>query len=70
MALPRYLDRTDRTTVTWDVEPETDPEVGGDVDRITSHVLHNAEPGSMILLHPMYDGREASRRAAAPSSAA
>ena len=36
------------------------------MDRITAHVLHKTEPGSIILLHPMYDGREASRQAVAP----
>lgn len=66
VALPRYLARTDRTTVTWDVEPESDPEIDGDASRIAAHVLRNAEPGSIILLHPMYEGREASRRAVAP----
>jgi chitin deacetylase len=66
VALPRYLARNHRATVTWDVEPESDPEIDGDASRIAAHVLRNTEPGSIILLHPMYEGGEASRRAVAP----
>jgi peptidoglycan/xylan/chitin deacetylase (PgdA/CDA1 family) len=66
VSLPRYLARTGRTTVTWDVEPETDPDVDGHAGRITAHVLTNTRPGSIILLHPMYDDREASREAITP----
>ncbi len=66
VALPRFLGRTGRTTVTWDVEPESVPELEGDAGGISTHVLENAGPGSIILLHPMYDGRGASREAIAP----
>lgn len=61
--LPWYLRRTGRTTVTWDVEPESFPEVDGDADRIAAHVLERARPGSIILLHVMYPSRAESRRA-------
>jgi peptidoglycan/xylan/chitin deacetylase (PgdA/CDA1 family) len=61
--LPLYLARTGRVTVTCDVEPESYPEVDGDAERITRHVLERARPGSIILLHPWYRSREASRRA-------
>lgn len=61
--LPLYLARTGRVTVTCDVEPESYPEVDGDAERITAHVLERARPGSIILLHPWYRSREASRRA-------
>lgn len=63
LGLPWYLHRTGRTTVTWDVEPESFPEVDGNAERITAHVLERARPGSIILLHVMYRGRAASRRA-------
>ncbi len=61
--LPWYLHRTGRTTVTWDVEPESFPEVDGDAGRIAAHVLERARPGSIILLHVMYPSRAESRRA-------
>ncbi|HLM68405.1 MAG TPA: polysaccharide deacetylase family protein, partial [Longimicrobium sp.] len=48
--LPLYLARTGRVTVTCDVEPESYPEVDGDAERITRHVLEQARPGSIILL--------------------
>jgi peptidoglycan/xylan/chitin deacetylase (PgdA/CDA1 family) len=61
-ALPWYLDRTGRTTVTWDVEPESYPEVT-DARKIADHVLENVKPGSIVLLHVMYKSREESRKA-------
>lgn len=61
--LPLYLARNERVTVTWDVEPESYPEVDGDAERIAKHVLEQVRPGSIILLHPWYRSREASRRA-------
>lgn len=63
LGLPWYLRRTGRTTVTWDVEPESFPEVDGNAERIAAHVLERARPGSIILLHVMYRGRAESRRA-------
>jgi peptidoglycan/xylan/chitin deacetylase (PgdA/CDA1 family) len=61
--LPLYLARTGRVTVTCDIEPESYPAVDGDAERITNHVLERVRPGSIILLHPWYGSREASRRA-------
>ena len=52
--------------MTWDVEPESDPEIDGDARKITAHVLENTRPGCIILLHPMYDGREATRTSITP----
>jgi peptidoglycan/xylan/chitin deacetylase (PgdA/CDA1 family) len=43
-----------RVTVTWDVEPESHPEIAGDARRIVDYVIQHAQPGSIILLHPMY----------------
>jgi peptidoglycan-N-acetylglucosamine deacetylase len=66
IGLPWYLSRHNRTHITWDVEPETDPETGRHTDRIVDYVLSNARPGSIILLHPWYHGREPTRAAIAP----
>jgi peptidoglycan-N-acetylglucosamine deacetylase len=61
--LPRYLSDTYRTTVTWDVEPESYEEVAADPARITAHVLEKTRPGSIVILHVMYRSRETSRQA-------
>jgi peptidoglycan-N-acetylglucosamine deacetylase len=63
VGLPWYLHRTGRTTVTWDVEPESFAEVDGNAGRIAAHVLERARPGSIILLHVMFPSRAGSRRA-------
>lgn len=60
---PLHLSRTDRINVLWDVEPESDPEVGRDSARIVRHVLENVRPGPIVLLHVMTRTREPSRAA-------
>jgi peptidoglycan/xylan/chitin deacetylase (PgdA/CDA1 family) len=55
--LPYYLSVTGRTTIFWDVEPESYPEIAADAETITSHVLDEARPGSIILLHVMAESR-------------
>ncbi len=54
-ALPLYLSRRGRTTVTWDVEPDSDAEA--DAGAVTREVLSQTRPGSIILLHVMYPSR-------------
>lgn len=66
VALPRYLARTGRTTVTWDIEPDSYPEVAATANGIVSHVLANVGPGSIILLHPWYRSRQTSLEAVGP----
>lgn len=61
--LPWYLHRTGRTAVTWDVEPESYPEVAEDSERIIAHIVDNVRPGSVILLHVMYESRTESLEA-------
>jgi peptidoglycan/xylan/chitin deacetylase (PgdA/CDA1 family) len=63
VGLPLYLRDTGRLTITFDVEPESDPDVASDADRIVEHVLARARPGSIILLHPWYRANEPTRRA-------
>ena len=60
--LPRYLAKNARKTITWDVEPESYPEIDADSNRIVQHVLANTRPGSIILLHVMYQSRAESRK--------
>lgn len=61
--LPYYLDATGRTTILWDVEPESYPEIAADAGQIVTHVLDRARPGSIILLHVMYASRAETREA-------
>jgi chitin deacetylase len=63
LALPFYLSRHDRKTITWDVEPESELAAGADAAAITRHVLSRTRPGSIILLHVMYPSRAESLRA-------
>lgn len=58
--LPYYLSKHERKTILWNVEPESHPEIEGDANKITEHVAENIEPGSIILLHVMYESREES----------
>ncbi|MEV5650672.1 polysaccharide deacetylase family protein [Nocardia sp. NPDC052254] len=52
VTLPRYLSRNDRTTVMWDVE--SDSTGGAGTDAIVSGTVNRVRPGSIILLHAMY----------------
>lgn len=62
-ALPDYLSDHDRTTVTWDVEPEATADTAeGMVAAATGQV----RPGSIILLHTMFASGTASRAAIVP----
>jgi peptidoglycan/xylan/chitin deacetylase (PgdA/CDA1 family) len=63
IGLPLYLSDHDRTTVTWDVEPESYSDIAADPKLITAHVLEKTRPGSIIILHVMYKARETSRQA-------
>lgn len=63
LALPLYLARHGRTTVTWDVEPDSYPAIARDPAEITRYVLTHVRPGSIILLHVMYPGGEPDRQA-------
>lgn len=61
--LPLYLAKHDRMSVTWDVEPESFDDIAADPQKMTAHVLETTKPGSIIILHVMYDSREPSRQA-------
>jgi chitin deacetylase len=63
LALPYYLSKTGRKTITWDVEPDSNPEIARDSTRIIEHTRSRVRPGSIILLHVMYPNRQPSLRA-------
>ena len=65
-ALPWYLARTARTTVMWDVEPDSYTDVAATSELIVRHVLDRVRPGSIILLHPWYASRATSLAAVGP----
>jgi peptidoglycan-N-acetylglucosamine deacetylase len=58
--LPYYLNQHDRKTIVWNIEPESDPDIAADSEKITNDVASNVEPGSIILLHVMYESRKES----------
>ncbi len=61
--LPHYLADHDRTTITWDVEPEAG---NTSADAIVAATVEQVRPGSIILLHTMFGGGAASREAIGP----
>lgn len=63
IALPFYLSQTQRTTIMWDIEPESEAEVAASSERIAADILGKAQPGSIILLHVMYASGQPSRDA-------
>ncbi|MEB2279516.1 polysaccharide deacetylase family protein [Lysinibacillus xylanilyticus] len=52
IGLPYYLNKHKRETITWNLEPDTFYTTVSDK---VKYVTENIEPGSIILLHPMYD---------------
>ncbi|HEX8733842.1 MAG TPA: polysaccharide deacetylase family protein [Pyrinomonadaceae bacterium] len=66
LTLPFYLSQTNRKSITWDVEPESFPEIAASTDEIVKHILANTRAGSIILLHVMYDRERKSLKAVKP----
>jgi len=64
--LPLFLKLNNRKTIMWDISPEGDPELDQDVTKLSKFVIENTKNGSIILLHPMNDGRETSLLALDP----
>ncbi|MED3761766.1 polysaccharide deacetylase family protein [Peribacillus frigoritolerans] len=52
IGLPYYLNKNDRETITWDLEPDSYYTTASDK---VKYVKENIKPGSIILMHPMYD---------------
>ncbi|RSD28518.1 polysaccharide deacetylase family protein [Mesobacillus subterraneus] len=51
VGLPYYLNKHDRETIMWTLEPET---YHTNAEDQVKNVVENIQPGSIILLHPMY----------------
>ena len=60
--LPVILKERNQVSITWDIEPESHAEVSSSAKNIASHISERVHPGSIILLHVMYDQREESRK--------
>ncbi|WP_079526761.1 polysaccharide deacetylase family protein [Halobacillus hunanensis] len=52
VVLPYYLNQHQVETIMWDLEPDT---YFSSVEDKVNYVNENIQPGSIILLHPMYD---------------
>jgi len=61
--LPWYLESSNRTSIMWDIAPETFDENSEDPQTMATEVLEQVQPGSIVLLHLMYKNRDASRAA-------
>ncbi|SDY71473.1 chitin deacetylase [Bacillus sp. 166amftsu] len=53
--MPYYLNKHHIETITWDLEPDT--YYNSPSDKV-NYVNKNVKPGSIILLHSMYDDSE------------
>lgn len=58
--LPWYSSRNNIKTIMIDVEPDT---YGTDIDFLVRYTLENAEPGSIVLLHPFCESCNGQREA-------
>ena len=63
VGLPWLLARSGRTSVTWDVEPDSYRDVAASASGIVSHVVERVRPGSIVLLHVWHGSRQTSRAA-------
>jgi peptidoglycan-N-acetylglucosamine deacetylase len=59
--LPYFLSQSGRTTVMWDVEPDSDSRATA--AEIAHNAIEQTRPGSIILLHVMYPNRVESFKA-------
>ncbi|ERN53789.1 polysaccharide deacetylase family protein [Alkalihalophilus marmarensis] len=58
--LPYYLSKQDKNTIYMNIEPDSDPEIADDANEMVNHVVEHIKPGSIILLHVMYESRRES----------
>ena len=55
--LPYILRQNDMKTIMWDIEPDSWPDIASSSQNIIDHVIENVKPGSIVLLHIMYESR-------------
>lgn len=62
LSYPFQMASGGRTTVMWDLEPDS-LAISGDAEAMTQYVIDNVRPGSIIELHYWAAGNDATRRA-------
>lgn len=55
--LPYYLMKNEIRTVTWDVAPDSDLPFDATPEELVKYTVENVKPGSIILMHVMFDSR-------------
>ncbi|MEK5330117.1 polysaccharide deacetylase family protein [Lysinibacillus sp. FSL W8-0992] len=55
IGFPYYLSKHNRDTITWNLEPDSFYDSASDK---VNYVKENVTPGSIILIHPMYDNTD------------
>jgi len=65
VVLPWVLSRMNRETILWDVAPEDWDNLDEPAEALAARTIAQTRPGSIIILHPMFDSG-ASTRAAIP----
>ena len=60
LGLPWYLAAHGRTTIMWDIEPDSRADLSEGASRLIEADARRARPGSIILLHVMQPSRSAS----------
>lgn len=63
VSLPYWLASHGRTTVMWDLEPDSMSGLWADAQAMTRYVTGNVRPGAIVELHPWAPGNAASREA-------
>jgi peptidoglycan/xylan/chitin deacetylase (PgdA/CDA1 family) len=61
--LPLYLSRHDRPTIMWSMAPEEHVPADLPPEALADYVVQMAEPGQIILLHPMFSSGAGTRAA-------
>jgi len=63
LSAPYYLRQHARTTVMWNLEPDSIAAIADDPQAMAKYVADNVRPGSIVLLHVWPNGRSATRAA-------
>lgn len=58
ISLPYYLSETGIKSITWDVAPENNLPADSSPTEIASYVVTRVQPGSIVLLHVMFQSRK------------
>jgi len=58
ISLPYYLSKTGMKSITWDIAPESDLPISSSASDIASNIVERVKPGSIVLLHIMFQSRK------------